>query len=250
MLGYITSGFCAQLGYMTVVFCGCAAVYAVCARISARERQEARAERAPQLRQQRLQLQQRLDQQRWLEQHQWLQQVPRQPPPLGGAGGASQLVAAEARCIAVPTITLDAELIASQLATSGQSECSCILCLETLKEGEKVAKLACGHIFHHRGSSCEAGGIETWLDKMASCPTCREPYTPPPPEPATLGAKPDMESVAVMVGMGFEEEIARQCLSVAFNDVDLATQFALERQRAGGSEPGRQSPPPPEPARP
>ena len=52
---------------MTVVFCGCAAVYAVCARISARERQEARAERAPQLRQQRLQLQQRLDQQRWLE---------------------------------------------------------------------------------------------------------------------------------------------------------------------------------------
>jgi hypothetical protein len=57
--------------------------------------------------------------------------------------------ASEEELLKVPTISLDAETIKDYCATTGQDECECILCLDELKPGDKVAKLSCGHLFHH-----------------------------------------------------------------------------------------------------
>ena len=51
---------------------------------------------------------------------------------------------------------------------------------------------------------------------------------PPEPEPQLQGAKPNEEHVKMLTSMGFDEPSARQCLSVAFNDVELAAQYCME----------------------
>lgn len=44
----------------------------------------------------------------------------------------------------------------------------CTICLETLKQGDEVKKLPCGHVFH---SVC----VTPWLmKKRAVCPVCRQ----------------------------------------------------------------------------
>lgn len=44
----------------------------------------------------------------------------------------------------------------------------CTICLETLKKGDEVKKLPCGHVFH---SAC----VTPWLmKKRAVCPVCRQ----------------------------------------------------------------------------
>lgn len=57
--------------------------------------------------------------------------------------------ASEEELLKVPTITLTAQTITDYCATTGQDTCDCILCLDELKPGDKVAKLSCGHLFHH-----------------------------------------------------------------------------------------------------
>ncbi|KAK7347665.1 hypothetical protein VNO80_22202 [Phaseolus coccineus] len=45
----------------------------------------------------------------------------------------------------------------------------CVVCLDTFRNGQWCRKLAaCGHVFHRR---C----VDTWLLKVAACPTCRTP---------------------------------------------------------------------------
>ncbi|KAK7329855.1 hypothetical protein VNO77_24036 [Canavalia gladiata] len=45
----------------------------------------------------------------------------------------------------------------------------CVVCLDAFRNGQWCRKLAaCGHVFHRR---C----VDTWLLKMAACPTCRTP---------------------------------------------------------------------------
>lgn len=44
----------------------------------------------------------------------------------------------------------------------------CTICLETLKQGDEVKKLPCGHVFH-------AACVTPWLMKRrAVCPVCRQ----------------------------------------------------------------------------
>lgn len=57
--------------------------------------------------------------------------------------------ASEEELLKVPTITLTPQTITDYCATTGQDTCECILCLDELKPGDKVAKLSCGHLFHH-----------------------------------------------------------------------------------------------------
>ncbi|KAL9442496.1 hypothetical protein AB3S75_020913 [Citrus x aurantiifolia] len=50
-------------------------------------------------------------------------------------------------------------------------ESECVVCLEGFKQGQWCRKLVgCGHVFHRR---C----LDTWLLKVAACPTCRTPTT-------------------------------------------------------------------------
>ncbi|CAJ1944939.1 unnamed protein product [Sphenostylis stenocarpa] len=45
----------------------------------------------------------------------------------------------------------------------------CVVCLDAFRNGQWCRKLAaCGHVFHRR---C----VDTWLLKVAACPTCRTP---------------------------------------------------------------------------
>ncbi|TKY54630.1 RING-H2 finger protein ATL56 [Spatholobus suberectus] len=46
---------------------------------------------------------------------------------------------------------------------------NCVVCLDAFRNGQWCRKLAaCGHVFHRR---C----VDTWLLKVAACPTCRTP---------------------------------------------------------------------------
>ncbi|KAE9609823.1 putative transcription factor C2H2 family [Lupinus albus] len=50
---------------------------------------------------------------------------------------------------------------------SGGSESRCVVCLDGFRNGQWCRKLTdCGHLFHRR---C----VDTWLIKVAACPTCR-----------------------------------------------------------------------------
>jgi len=64
---------------------------------------------------------------------------------------------------------------------------SCVLCMEDFGQDDDCISLKCGHIFHSRkdgkkdgtektekpdGEGC--GGIQEWLEKNGTCPTCRE----------------------------------------------------------------------------
>jgi hypothetical protein len=51
---------------------------------------------------------------------------------------------------------------------------------------------------------------------------------PPEPEPELQGVRPNEEHVKMLGAMGFDEATARQCLSVAFNDLELAAQYCME----------------------
>ncbi|QCD80447.1 nucleolysin TIA-1/TIAR [Vigna unguiculata] len=61
----------------------------------------------------------------------------------------------------------------------------CVVCLDAFRSGQCCRKLAaCGHVFHRR---C----VDTWLLKVAACPTCRTPVrfnAGPPVHDATLGS--------------------------------------------------------------
>jgi hypothetical protein len=86
-------------------------------------------------------------------------------------------------------------------------------------------------------ADCEAGGIEAWLNKTGSCPTCREEYKPLAMEggrahqqqqPELRGPRPDEAKVGALTAMGFDEATARACLTMAFNDVQLAAQYCMD----------------------
>ncbi|WJX91177.1 RING-type E3 ubiquitin transferase [Trifolium repens] len=58
----------------------------------------------------------------------------------------------------------------------------CAVCLDGFRNGQWCRNLAaCGHVFHRR---C----IDTWLLKVATCPTCRTPVRskPEPPQCSVL----------------------------------------------------------------
>ena len=48
---------------------------------------------------------------------------------------------------------------------SGENS-TCCVCLEALSEGDEVAKLPCGHVYH-------PGCVKDWLIKHCTCPNCR-----------------------------------------------------------------------------
>lgn len=50
-----------------------------------------------------------------------------------------------------------------------KEEAECLICQEEMSK-ERVSQLSCGHIFH---KSC----ISSWLQRKASCPTCRKAIT-------------------------------------------------------------------------
>ncbi|KAK0572594.1 hypothetical protein LWI29_033879 [Acer saccharum] len=51
--------------------------------------------------------------------------------------------------------------------TEAQPEC--VVCLEGFRQGQWCRRLVgCGHVFHRK---C----VDTWLVKVAACPTCRTP---------------------------------------------------------------------------
>lgn len=50
---------------------------------------------------------------------------------------------------------------------------TCVICISALEEGDEVAKLPCGHLFHK-------GCIDPWLREQACCPLrCQRPSDPP-----------------------------------------------------------------------
>ncbi|KAL2338584.1 hypothetical protein Fmac_013030 [Flemingia macrophylla] len=52
---------------------------------------------------------------------------------------------------------------------SRESDSHCVVCLDAFRTGQWCRNLpACGHLFHRR---C----VDTWLLKVAACPTCRTP---------------------------------------------------------------------------
>lgn len=66
---------------------------------------------------------------------------------------------------------LGTELLLAEEAVLGKSEDSegtqaerqCAICLNELKEGERVANMKCKHVFH-------SGCLEQWLEKRKQCP--------------------------------------------------------------------------------
>lgn len=69
---------------------------------------------------------------------------------------------------------------------------NCTLCLESVKAGDKVAKLDCGHVFHcgnqnsatrshgthGKGALAHCRGIVFWLVNRRTCPNCRTKILP------------------------------------------------------------------------
>lgn len=55
-----------------------------------------------------------------------------------------------------------------QRAAEAESDArpSCVVCVEHIAAGQRVSRLACGHLFHAR---C----LLTWLQRADSCPNCR-----------------------------------------------------------------------------
>jgi hypothetical protein len=66
---------------------------------------------------------------------------------------------------------LGTELLLAEEAILGKSEDSegtqaerqCAICLNELREGERVANMKCKHVFH-------SGCLEQWLEKRKQCP--------------------------------------------------------------------------------
>ena len=52
----------------------------------------------------------------------------------------------------------------------GKEEVECAVCTEVIKEGAKVYKLPCKHVFH---KEC----IDKWLEEHKNCPNCRADLT-------------------------------------------------------------------------
>ncbi|KAL5842247.1 hypothetical protein ACOSQ3_012850 [Xanthoceras sorbifolium] len=50
-----------------------------------------------------------------------------------------------------------------------ETQPECVICLEGFRQGQWCRRLVgCGHVFHRK---C----VDTWLVKVAACPTCRTP---------------------------------------------------------------------------
>ncbi|XP_027333403.1 RING-H2 finger protein ATL56-like [Abrus precatorius] len=67
-----------------------------------------------------------------------------------------------------------------RLSKGSTPDSQCVVCLDPFRNGQCCRRLAaCGHLFHRR---C----VDTWLLKVAACPTCRTPVrlNPPPPHSA------------------------------------------------------------------
>ena len=45
-------------------------------------------------------------------------------------------------------------------------QCRCMICLENFKDGDRIRRLPCGHIFH-------LDEIDKWLGLNNVCPLCR-----------------------------------------------------------------------------
>lgn len=43
---------------------------------------------------------------------------------------------------------------------------ACVICLSEFREGEKVRRLGCLHLFH-------VGCVDMWLSRNSCCPVCR-----------------------------------------------------------------------------
>ena len=43
----------------------------------------------------------------------------------------------------------------------------CSICIDNINKGEEYSELSCNHIYH---TNC----ILSWLEKHATCPTCRK----------------------------------------------------------------------------
>ncbi|MED6133360.1 hypothetical protein PIB30_027526 [Stylosanthes scabra] len=57
----------------------------------------------------------------------------------------------------------------SRASPSPGPDSRCVVCLDGFRNGQWCRNLAaCGHVFHRR---C----VDTWLMKVAACPTCRTP---------------------------------------------------------------------------
>jgi hypothetical protein len=53
-----------------------------------------------------------------------------------------------------------------------ESDMECAICQEGCKTGQQVLTLPCQHVFHTKSESC--GGIDTWLERINSCPLCKK----------------------------------------------------------------------------
>ena len=80
-------------------------------------------------------------------------------------------------------VTLD---LASAVADeAGDDEEQCALCAETIRTGQGVYRLPCGHSFHRRNDECV--GVGRWLRGRPTCPLCRAPAWLLVPEDAEGG---------------------------------------------------------------
>ena len=94
---------------------------------------------------------------------------------------------------ATPEFIKDLEQNIYTVQKSDKDNLCCCLCMEELKENEKVYKLPCkdtSHYFHinKESNDCECHGIKEWFKENHTCPICRTefPYEEikkdPPPE--------------------------------------------------------------------
>ena len=60
------------------------------------------------------------------------------------------------------------ERIPSGIATMTSEECICTICLNRVREGQNVARIACMHVFH---SQC----LHRWSKLKTTCPICKYP---------------------------------------------------------------------------
>ncbi|KAF2212982.1 hypothetical protein CERZMDRAFT_83917 [Cercospora zeae-maydis SCOH1-5] len=59
--------------------------------------------------------------------------------------------------------------------TGEDGEAQCPICFEAVPLGELLARLPCGHSFHHK---C----ISSWYERKSTCPSCRARYSAPAEE--------------------------------------------------------------------
>eukprot|EP01063_Lacrimia_lanifica_P021583 TRINITY_DN2904_c1_g3_i1.p1 TRINITY_DN2904_c1_g3~~TRINITY_DN2904_c1_g3_i1.p1 ORF type:complete len:493 (+),score=109.67 TRINITY_DN2904_c1_g3_i1:127-1479(+) len=103
------------------------------------------------------------------------QPAPAPAPRRGGAGEWEIADFSYDNLLALGTMAVSTGLSRAQLATmkaqpyvlpKDAAAEDCIVCLETLEEGDPSLRIVCSHVFHH---SC----ILAWLAKTNRCPTCR-----------------------------------------------------------------------------